>query len=242
MSKNQKKKTPIYPWDSISCILAAIISFGVVMGIMGVDSLLVVGIVFIVLALIFEVIAYAAFPKQIAKYKEKIDAEEKAKEEEKKAKALALKPHEQAFYDKFTRILKTLSEEQFEVIRGAYARLSNLVKSPPILYAETMALSDYYIAKQFARKGNQHNFEVMKAYYDEMLKAAGWTADYKNNAPIKGAEFGVITTNAADTMLYGAIVANDIKKQARRIDYTSKTLFESKVVEARTKLFNKAKI
>lgn len=240
---NQKKKTPIYPWDSISVILATIISFGVVMGVMGIDSLLVVGIVLVVLALIFEVIAYAAFPKQIAKYKEKIDAEEKAKEEKKKAKALALKPHEQAFYDKFTAILKTLSKEQFEVIHGIYFfRITNLVSSPRILYAETMALADYYIAKQFAPKGNEQNFAAMKDYYDEMLKAAGWTADYKNNAPIKGTDFGVITTNAADTMLYGAIVKHDIKKQVKRNDYISEKLFESKVVEARTKLFNKAKV
>lgn len=242
MNKNQKKKTTIYPWDSISVILAAIISFGVVMGIMGIDSLLVVGIVLVVLALIFEAIAYAAFPKQIAKYKEKIDAEEKAKEEKKKAKALALKPNEQVFYDRFTKILKTLSEEQFEVIRSTYSRITNLVASPPILYVETMALSDYYIAKQFSHKGNKHNFEVMKAYYEELLKAAGWTADYKNNAPIKGTDFGVITTNAADTMLYGAIVEHDIKKQVKRNDYTSKALFESKVVEARNRMFSKVKV
>ena len=242
MSMNQKKKTPIYPWDSISVILAAIISFGVVMGVMGVDSLLVVGIVLVVLTLIFEAIAYAAFPKQIAKYKEKIDAEEKAKEEKKKAKALALKPHEQAFYDRFTAILKTLSEDQFNVICRAYSRLNKLDSNAPILYAESVALVDYSKAGQFAEKGNEQNFAAMKAYYDEMLKAAELAVTYKNDTPINGPGFGVITTNAADTMLYGAMAAHDIKKQARRIDYTSKTLFESKVVEARTKLFNKAKV
>ena len=39
MRKSQKKKTPVYPWDSISVIPAAVISLGVVMG---VDALLVV--------------------------------------------------------------------------------------------------------------------------------------------------------------------------------------------------------
>lgn len=235
----KEQKGPNYPWDTICIVLAVSISFPLCMAVLRVDSVFLILAITLVLALVFEVIAHAVFKEKIAKKKAEIDMKFEAKEKRKKEKALALNPAEQVFYDKFTGVLKTLSEKQFNRIAGYYVQVANIVGAPKVLYAESKALGDYATANRFPDTGNEENFKALAEYYEDLMQACGTYTYLKKNMTVKGPEFGVISTNAADTMLYGAIVESDIKKQVRRNDYSQKALFEQQTEAARAKLFRK---
>jgi len=146
---------------------------------------------------------------------------------------------------RFLSILYSLSEKQFSTFEAKLLPVLKCVSGTDAiatLYPEIKALSDFSKEKKYSATGNTKNYNALLAYCETLTRALEADVAYTNNATIHGPGFGIISTSAADTMLYGALAAQDINKQVRRINQTSKAFFDSQVKEARKQLFSQTKV